>query len=259
MTSRAFRPLADDIFIASYPRSGTTWLQMIVYQLLRPGEAFEHISQVIPFIDRAIRNGGSFDDLPSPRIFKTHLRYRNVAGWTGRWIYLARDGRDVAVSYFNFYRSYLDLREPFDVFFERFLRGDVLYGSWLAHVAEWRSRASDRSTLLLTYEQLATDFDAAVARLASFLGVDTTPDIMCSLRMRCSFTSMRADESKFDPVTERSLDASVAVQAAVPSGSFVRQGQVGAWTRVLSPDQARRFGECMKGLPNSPLSRDMEA
>ena len=242
MTSHFFTARADDIFIASYPRSGTTWLQMIVFNLLRPHEPpFEHISHVIPFLDRSIRQGHTFDDRPSPRLFKTHLQYQHVAGWHGRWIYIARDGRDVAVSYFSFHRSYLGLEEPFDAFFERFLRGEVQYGSWFAHVAGWRSRAGDPRVLFLTYEQLVTDFDAVVAGLASFLGVAPTAAAIERLKERCSFASMRVLEHKFDPITERSLERAGDVPAAPLRGSFVRQGHVGSWINVLSPDQNLRF------------------
>ena len=47
-----FEPQPDDIFIVSYPRSGATWLQMILYQLATDADMnIPHISQRIPFFE----------------------------------------------------------------------------------------------------------------------------------------------------------------------------------------------------------------
>src|SRR5580704_1087962 len=67
----AFVPRPDDVYLASYARSGTTWLQMIVYQLTTNGNMdFAHITQPIPYFERALAQGRDLNRLPSPRIFK---------------------------------------------------------------------------------------------------------------------------------------------------------------------------------------------
>jgi hypothetical protein len=56
-----FVPRPGDLYIASYPRSGTTWLQMIVYHLMTNGDmSFDHISAVIPFFERSLSKGQKF-------------------------------------------------------------------------------------------------------------------------------------------------------------------------------------------------------
>ena len=73
-----FSPRPDDIFVASYPRSGTTWVQFILYQLTTPGDMkFDHISQISPWFERSLALGtmraSDFEAFASPRLFKTHL------------------------------------------------------------------------------------------------------------------------------------------------------------------------------------------
>jgi hypothetical protein len=239
----SFCPRADDIFIASYPRSGTTWLQMIVWHLVTAGDvSFDHISQVIPFLEGMAQQPRNGDGLPSPRIFKTHLPFQTVATWPGKFIYVARDGRDVLISCFHFERVYFGSTEPFDAFFERFVTGHVLYGSWFSHVAAWTAHAGDSNLLCLTYEGLTMDFEASVRKAASFLQVTVEPERIRELQRRCSFASMRAIEQKFDAGVGRSLETGRRHQAhAAGPGSFVRQGRVGGWRDVLTAAQQSRF------------------
>ena len=117
---RDFQPRPDDIFVVTYPRSGTTWTQMILYQLTTDGRMdFAHITQVCPWFERALKAGRDLDALPGPRVFKSHLPYRRIPKGPCRYIYVARDGKDVAVSYYHFYRSHMGYKGTFEEFFER--------------------------------------------------------------------------------------------------------------------------------------------
>lgn len=62
----------DDIFIVTYPRSGTTWMQMILYQLTTDGNIdFANIYQVSPWLELSLELGKySFESFAYPRIFK---------------------------------------------------------------------------------------------------------------------------------------------------------------------------------------------
>src|SRR6476619_4193224 len=78
-------PRPDDIFIASFPKSGTTLMQMMLYQLTSDGSMeIPHIDSVCPWFEYEFMNhrGDStqelFAALPSPRIFKTHMHYDDL-------------------------------------------------------------------------------------------------------------------------------------------------------------------------------------
>src|SRR5437868_14217489 len=90
--------LPDDIFLVSYPRSGNTWTRFLIGNLIHQDEpvTFANIESRIPEIyfnpDHRMRR------LPRPRILKSHEcfqpHYRQI-------IYIVRDPRDVAVSFYH--------------------------------------------------------------------------------------------------------------------------------------------------------------
>ena len=68
----------DDIYISTYPKSGTTLMQMILYHLTTDGRMdFKHIYEVSPWIHNASFLGQKPPDLKSPRIIKTHDNYKD--------------------------------------------------------------------------------------------------------------------------------------------------------------------------------------
>ena len=85
-----------------------------------------------------------FQLLPSPRMFKTHSPYFLMPGGepttsSAKYIYLARNPKDTAVSYFHYSMSYMlyEHKGDWDDFFESFVSGKVAYGSWFEHVLPW--------------------------------------------------------------------------------------------------------------------------
>lgn len=231
-----FSPRPDDIFIVSYPRSGTTWLQMILYQLATDGDmSFPHISKPVPFFERAVNNGRNLDNLPSPRIFKSHLRYGKMPPGSYRRIYVARDGRDVAVSLYHFSKTQFDYRGTFPRFFRAFVRGKVANGSWFAHVQEWWVRRDDPNVLFLRYEELVRDFAGSLRKIIDFCGFDITPERMPVILERCSFEFMKKHELKFNPIAERIWESKAKLT------SHIRKGGAGGWRQYLTPEEAESF------------------
>lgn len=227
---------ADDIYVASYPRSGTTWVQMLLVELFFGGEPrFDHLSDVSPFLDIALRNQIDLDRLGSPRILKTHLSFRQIGGRPGRYLYVMRDGRDVLVSYFHFWRAYGGYEGQFAAFFEDFVSGRVQYGSWFKHVASWTEHKHDSNLLLVHYEDLLSRFDETVETIAVHCGVVLTPRALADMSRFCGLGFMKRHEGRFAPAPR--LGGSI-----VPTG-FIRNGKSGGWKDYLSPEQDARFQE----------------
>lgn len=235
-----FRVRPDDVFISSYPRSGTTWLQHITHVLQSGGDLdFTHISAVAPWFERSLSlgrsTGADFAALSGPRIFKSHLP-RVWLPRGARHIYVRRDGRDVLVSYYHFYRSHLGYRGDFDAFFDRFMRGDLQYGSWFKHVAGWNRDAGDPSLLIVDYERLLEDLEREISRIAAFLGIALDAASRARLASTCDFAFMKRHEAKFDHAAAEPGGA----DAAEP-GRFIRSGVRGGFAALFSADHQRRF------------------
>jgi hypothetical protein len=228
----------DDIFIVTYPRSGTTWLQMIVYQLTTDGAMdFANIEEVSPFLEISMipRRRRISDLRAKPRVVKSHLSYHMIPKGPGRYICGIRNGLDVAVSYHDHVRKYLTEWEQCSLgeFFSRFMAGRVPYGSWFKHVTGWLRNEDRLNVLVVTYEELSADLEAAVKRIADFCGITIDPADMPRILERCSFAFMREHDARFSP-DARSLPNRSA---------FIRKGQVGGWRQELDARSVSDFQE----------------
>lgn len=234
-----FRPRPDDIFVVTYPKSGTTWMQMIMYQLATDGSMeIDHIGRRCPYFEAAIRFRNfraDFDDIPAPRIFKTHLAYEEMPRWNCKYIYVARHGKDVLVSFFNQYRDSGSFKGTLAQFTKLFLSGRLIGGSWFRHVAGWYAHRDDENVLFLTFEDLKADLESCVRRIADFCGFVIDEERMPTILERCSFAFMKQHESKFDPEAERSL------HRGTRHNNFIRSGRSGEGKEVLGPAEEMEF------------------
>jgi peroxiredoxin len=238
-----FEPRADDIFIVTYPRSGTTWMQMLLYQLTGDGNMdIPHIAEHCPWFERSMHSAEGFENRPSPRLFKTHLPFHQVPKGPGRYVYVARDGRDVAVSYYNLYRNYNGYKGTFDEFFEQFMRGKVHFGSWFKHVEGWWNRRNHLNVLFLTYEELTRDLEGCLRRIAAFCHLELSPEKLPLILERCSFAFMKQHETKFDPALE------VLWENGTQLNSFLRTGRTGDGAHELTPEQQVRYDHAFRTL-----------
>ena len=227
----------DDIFIVTYPRSGTALVRMILYQLTTDGSMeFEHISQFIPFFDRLLSIGKEPESHSSPRVFTTHFRRRWLPKKKCKYIYLIRDGRDVMVSQYHF-MAYMDFgyTDTFSQFFNQFMKEGHPYGTWFDHVGEWRSQRGNPNILFLAYEELRRDLAGCIRRIAAFCGLEIEPGRFSKIMEKCSFDFMKENQVKFD------LRKEYHAPPKPDSTDFIRKGQVGEWKEYLYPGQQLRF------------------
>ena len=236
-----FRVRASDVFISSYPRSGTTLTQWILYLLTHEEQPDpEHLTKVSPWFERSLAIGeltaGDLERFASPRVFKSHLP-REWLPDGARYIYVERDPKDVLVSYFHFYRSYLGFHGSFDDFYRRFMEGRVQYGSWFDHVSSWRKRSTDPDVLLVRYEDLLSDRKASIRRIVDFLGWERDERWIDRAVIESGFDAMKRRESVFDHATALLLERGVSQR------TFLRAGLSGGAANEISEAQAREIRE----------------
>ncbi len=219
-----FEPRPDDIYVATYPRSGTTWMQFMLHQLARPGVEFEHINAVCPWFERSLAIGSltpeALAELASPRIFKTHLP-RQWLPARGRFVVIVRDPADVAASYYELHCAYLGFEGSLDEFLARFVAGRVQYGSWWTHVDGWQRHAADAQVHVVRYEALRADPHAELRRVAVFAGLPHDEASLARAVEGASLSRMKALEERFDHAT------SLLLERGVQPGRFIGRARGG--------------------------------
>jgi hypothetical protein len=225
---RSLRPA--DVFVASYPRSGNTWLRFMLYEILvGQSSTFTNVHQLVPDIGK---QGAALPVLASEgRLIKTHEPYLPLYH---KAIYLVRDARDVALSEFAFQKALGLAEDNFEAYLPRFLRGEVNpFGSWTAHVDSWMD-AKDKGAaevLVVRFDEMRSAPEESLANMMDFLNVPVERETIRRAVMNNSVEKMR-DKEKINP------------QKASAKGRFIRSGAVGGWREKFSDSQAQLVDEC---------------
>lgn len=197
------------IIIASYPRSGSTWMRFILSNLFHPevDHDFDSVNKHIPPIDYA---PGLLEGIKEPFFFKTHglTTAANV-------IYLYRHVGDVLISEFHYKRKmHADKRS-----LREFLHECNFGQEWRAHVDYYfpavKNVAYEEIGLVGTYEDLLTEREPVL---------QTEADIIAALNLSC-FVKMRELEKK----------GFGSYPSGDPNIPFCREGTSGQW-ETLDPD-----------------------
>jgi len=227
---RALTVFPNDLFLVSYFRSGSTWSQFLVGNLIQQETpiTFANVERMVPLIyelpDRVLRN--------SPRILKSHEcfdpRYPRV-------IYILRDPRDVAVSFYYYNLKVRVIADGYsmDEFVARFVAANVVsyadrVGCWQDHVLSWvRLRGGDPKFRLVRYEDLLTDPGKELANLAPLLGIEPTPGQIARAVRLSSVSHMKSLEKQ----QSKQWVTTKGTRENIP---FVRQAKSGEWRNQLS-------------------------
>jgi len=238
-----YRPREDDIFIVSYPKSGTTLMQMMLYQMTSEGSMeIPHIDCVAPWIELWLLRdkAAALESLPSPRFFKSHLLY----GWIPKGrkvIYVVRDFRDVAVSSYHHFCLVTGKQPPLDKYIDDFLqKKGPLFGSWFEHAKSWLPHRNDPNVLFLSYEKVISDLPGTIQAVSNFCGIPVAPEDLPRIMERCGFKFMKQHNNKFDPRLETQMDW--------VEREFIRKGIQGEGRKVFSPEQNERLSRLLEKL-----------
>ena len=192
----------DDVFISTYPKSGTTWLQQVVHGLRSRGSMdFDEISEVVPWLESAVDIGidPDADQQWAPRAFKAHLEWERVPKG-GRYITAFRDPKSVLPSFYRFFEGWFF--EPgsvgLDAFAREWFMAGTASGRYWDHVRSWAPHVTDENVLALTYEDMVAAPAAVPAVVASFLGLDLDADTLMLVTRQSSREFMSAHGRQFD-------------------------------------------------------------
>ncbi|XP_061098946.1 sulfotransferase 1C2-like [Conger conger] len=247
----AFCPDPTDILIATYPKAGTTWAQEIVDLLLHNGdkEACKRGPIVLrsPFLEifyppPMLSGLDLLYQMSPPRIIKTHLAIQLIP--EGFWekkckvIYVARNAKDNLVSYYHFDRMTLTQPEPgsWENYIQKFMNGDLGWGSWYDHVKGYWKEREKRNILYLFYEDLKENPQREVERIMQYLDLSVSEEVIARIVELTSFEVMKENPmTNYSFIPKNMFDQSIS--------AFMRKGEVGDWVNHFSASQLKIFDE----------------
>ncbi|KAJ9536273.1 hypothetical protein OSB04_un000545 [Centaurea solstitialis] len=186
-----FETQPSDIFLASFIKSGTTWLKALMFSTVNrhrytisdhyllhhgPQSAFINLeSQFDPSADLTHQ--------PAPRLFATHLARTLLPPCitSCKFVYVCRDPKDVLISKWDFMNKIRskDLAPlTLDEAFELFCQGVSESGPFWEHVLQYWNASLDSpdKVLFLKYEELKKQPEVELRKLAAFMGQPFTAE-----------------------------------------------------------------------------------
>ncbi|CAI4223219.1 unnamed protein product [Auanema sp. JU1783] len=230
----------SDLFIATYPKCGTTLLQHICHQLIR-GEHYQapegnELCVQSPMIERM---GGQFvQALEHPRILKTHFSHMNVPfSSSAKYIYCVRNPKDCLTSYYHHNRNfkiYNFADGDFNTFFDLFLSGQLAFGDYFDHILTWLPHINDDNVLFLRYEDLVDNMSENISKIGEFLGGSAyelvqNPARLATVVKNSSIDAMKKDQKRWFPNKQ------------LHKAEFIRKGGSRDWKNHMTREQSDRM------------------
>jgi hypothetical protein len=252
IAGRNFAVYPDDTFVVSYPRSGNTWTRFLIANLVHPDKevSFANIEQLIP--DTSSQSNRALKATPRPRIIKTHEYFDHRYPKT---IYIVRDPRDVALSYYDFQRKYMQIDDayPLEQYVDDFVSGKLIsigWGTWGENVASWiYTRGKRNNFLLMRYEDMMKNTERELARISEFLDIPLEPQ-----RLKHAIESSSADRMRV--LEKLQEDKWVATKNRRKDIPFVRVAKSGGWRTALPASCVQQIENAWGGLM-TPLGYEL--
>jgi hypothetical protein len=248
--------MARIVWIASYPKSGNTWLRFLacnlVFGAVNSAEALHRFAPDLHELDPAFQPPEQFLMMKTHFTYSPALRYSKHSAAA---IYVVRDPADVMLSNFHYGMRSGGMSDDAAAQFERYVdafieaRGDPRWvklgmGSWEDNVRSWLRPRQAFPVLRLRYEDLLTDGLAAAAQLCRCLGITRSAEQQRMALDAASFERMREIEEADIRARRVGIFYKPYLQQPIDAGlRFMRSGASGAGDRALSDVQRGRFNE----------------
>ena len=252
----AFRD--DDIVVATYAKSGTTWTQQIVGQLVFAGDESVAMHELSPWLDLRVPPAevklGLLEAQTHRRVVKTHLPLDAlVFSPKAKYLYIGRDGRDVLFSFYHHHRQgnalwYAllndtpgrvgppldppdpDVRRYFRTWLER--DGYPVWSFW-DNISSWWAARELPNVKLVHFAALKTDLAGEMRAIADFLEIDAPTDRWDAIVEHCTFDYMKGHADRVAPLGGAIFDGGAE--------TFINKGVNGRWNDVLSTEESAAY------------------
>jgi aryl sulfotransferase len=269
----AFQPRQNDIIVATYPKSGTTWMQRILSLLIFRSDDPVPLDQVFPWwevnrrpIEAVVED---FELQSHRRSVKTHVPFDGIPCFDAvKYIHVSRDGRDVSMSYHNHCTGFRpetlarmdeiglaepSLRRPYPrvdpdpaEHFHNWLTVGAIAGQpdgtpYLSYFNYERSFWDARkmpNLLFVHYSDLQTDLTGEMQRIADFLDIDISKEEVERMAASARFSAMRNDAAKLVPNVAKNFEGGAL--------RLVNRGQSGRWRGIYHEADIELFDKKLR-------------
>jgi aryl sulfotransferase len=271
-----YRPRPDDIVIATYAKSGTTWMQRIVGMLVFASAEPKPVMELSVWPDARGRPVeqvfATMEAQTHRRFLKAHLPFASLPIYDEvRYIHVARDGRDACMSFHNQVQNFNDgmlenlsaggmadesiarpfpppMDDPAD-FFHRWMTEGVQEGvgnglplpSWFEFERSWWDARDRDNVLLVHYADLSADLEGEMRRVATFLGIGIEDGLWPEMVDAAGFESMRRDGDR--------IMGGMTARFRRGSGGFFFKGTDGRWKGVFREADLALYDTATARLP----------
>merc|ERR1712137_475305 len=249
------------------PQCGTTWTQEMVWMITHDCDleaAKEKLQVRSPFIEwptlpqtdsPVLMDFQKIEAMPSPRVLKSHLPFYLLPprlADTCKVVYVARNPKDVIVSYFHHHQivSVQNFTSDIEKFAEYFMNDELYYSPFFAHILEGWAKREHPNVLFLFYEDMKRNLRGEIVKVCTFLGKTLSEQQLELLTRHLHFDSVSKNtainfmESKAD---------------SKEPCKFIRKGKTGDWKNHFNPELNARLDEWIrKNLEGSDLKFTME-
>jgi aryl sulfotransferase len=261
----------DDIIIATYAKSGTTWIQQIIAQLLFNGAADLQVADMSPWLDLRIPSKdvklAAMEAQTHRRFLKTHLPVDALAfSPQAKYLYIGRDGRDVVWSLYNHHATanaewYKALNDtpgrvgppieppPASVwrYYHDWLEKDGFpFWPFWENVKSWWDIRALPNVCLVHFAQLRADMPGQIRRLAAFLDIPIDESQWAVILEHCSFAYMKQHATKSVPLGGVFWDGGAQ--------TFIYKGTNGRWREVLSQEETAQYERLAREKLGAPCA-----
>ncbi|ESW05663.1 hypothetical protein PHAVU_011G199100 [Phaseolus vulgaris] len=260
----------NDVFVASFPKSGTTWLKALAFVIVNHHRfsSFDHhpllssnphqlVSGLEFFLSHDLPDQIlSLSNMSEPRVLATHVPLpslpESITKSNCKIIYICRNPFDTFVSTWEFFTKVSSRALTFEEAFEKYCNGITVFGPWWSHMLGYWKESIDRpnKVLFLKYEDLKEDTVFHVKRIAEFLdspitreGVSNT--VIENIIKLCRFETMKDLE----------VNKSGYINNIIEKKHFFRKGEIGDWINYFSPSMIEKLSKIIEEkLGDSGLS-----
>ncbi|HEX3674364.1 MAG TPA: sulfotransferase domain-containing protein [Rhizomicrobium sp.] len=253
-----FRFRDGDVIVATYAKSGTTWTQQIVGQILFGGDEAVDLGAMSPWLDLRVPPKAvkleMMEAQTHRRFLKTHLPVDAlVFSPLAQYLYIGRDGRDVVWSMYNHHVTANDLwyaalndtpgrvgppieRTTLDVvsYFRQWLDEDGFpFWKFWENVRSWWAIRDLSNVKLIHFANLKRDLSGEMRAIAAYMDVPIDEAKWPQIVSHCTFDYMKTHAAKTAPLG--------GVLWEGGADSFINKGTNGRWRDLLTAEDNARY------------------